>query len=96
MDGDSVGVIVKHITEVGLERATDREIFDAGRRLGAIVIVSKDNDFVDLVTLLGAPPQVLRLAFGNLSTIAAQGVLAKAFPDAMKMLESGVPWVVIS
>jgi predicted nuclease of predicted toxin-antitoxin system len=91
--GARFGVSAKHVKELALDRATDREIFDAGRRFGAIVIVSKDSDFVDLVTLLGAPPQVLRLTFGNLSTVAAQAVLAKSFPDAMKLLESGAPWV---
>ena len=94
--GSRFGVLAKHVKEIGLERATDREIFDAARRLGAIVIVSKDSDFVDLVTLLGAPPQILRFTFGNLSTVATQAVLAKAFPDAVKMLESGAPWVDIS
>jgi predicted nuclease of predicted toxin-antitoxin system len=86
-------VIAKHLTEIGLERATDREIFDAARRLGAIVIVTKDSDFVDLVTLLGSPPQVLRLAFGTVSTVARQAKLATMFPEALRLLESGSPWV---
>ena len=89
-------VIAKHVRELGLEKSTDREIFDAGRRFRAIVIVTKDLDFVDLVTLLGAPPQVLRLSFGNLSTPAMQVKLSGTFEDAVRLLEAGDPWVEIA
>ena len=67
----------------------DKELFDAARRLNATVIMSKDSDFVDLVTLYGPPPRIIRLTCGNLSTIAMQAVLSRHFPDALRLLEGG-------
>jgi predicted nuclease of predicted toxin-antitoxin system len=93
--GSRYKVLAQHVREIGMERATDRELFDAARSRDAVVIVSKDSDFVDLVTLLGKPPQVLRLACGNLSTPAMHVLLGKSFGDALKLLENGEAWVEI-
>ncbi|MFH1872825.1 MAG: DUF5615 family PIN-like protein [Pseudomonadota bacterium] len=38
--------------------ATDGKIFNAARQAGT-VIISKDSDFVDLVSRHGIPPQLL-------------------------------------
>lgn len=46
------------LDEIGLRDAPDAEIVQAIRQAGN-VIVSKDDDFVDLITRLGPPPQVL-------------------------------------
>ncbi len=48
----------------GLERATDREIWEFARKQG-FVIVTKDDDFSGLTALYGFPPKVIRLALGN-------------------------------
>lgn len=48
----------------GLERATDREIWEFARQNG-YVIVTKDDDFFGLASLYGFPPKVIRLALGN-------------------------------
>ena len=50
---------------------------------------------MDLVTLLGKPPQILRLACGNLSTPATHVLLGQSFPDALKLLQAGEAWVEI-
>lgn len=47
------------LRDLGLRDAEDAEIFYAARAAGIIVIVSKDSDFVDLATRMGAPPQIL-------------------------------------
>jgi predicted nuclease of predicted toxin-antitoxin system len=41
---------------LGLRDAEDIEIFNAARNPGT---VSKDSDFVELVSRLGTPPQIL-------------------------------------
>ena len=43
--GSRFGVIAKALREVGLRDAEDEELFDAARRFGGIVIVTKDADF---------------------------------------------------
>jgi predicted nuclease of predicted toxin-antitoxin system len=47
-----------HVTEVGLERATDAEIWSHAGEHG-FVIVSKDSDFRQLAFLYGPPPKAL-------------------------------------
>ena len=87
--GSRYKIVVQHVRELGLQRLPDRELFEAARRLNAAVIVSKDSDFADLVTLLGPPPQILRLTCGNLSTPAMHVLLGKSCGDALKLLEAG-------
>ena len=53
-----------HVTDVGLDRATDREVWDFARA-GGYVIVSKDSDFRQLAFLFGPPPKVVWLRVGN-------------------------------
>lgn len=48
----------------GLEKASDRELWEFAKSNG-FVIVSKDDDFIDLQAGLGYPPKVILLALGN-------------------------------
>ncbi len=48
----------------GLETADDRAVWDFAKA-GVYVIVTKDEDFIELQSLLGYPPKVVRLALGN-------------------------------
>jgi len=57
----------RHVTDLDLGTATDREIWDHAREHGYI-IVSKDSDFRQLAFLYGPPPKVLWLRVGNAST----------------------------
>ncbi len=54
--------------ELGLLRATDREIYSAARDAGAVVI-TKDSDFLALLERFGPPPQILWITCGNTSNI---------------------------
>lgn len=57
----------RHVTALGLDTATDREIWDHAREHGYL-IVSKDSDFRQLAFLYGPPPKVAWLRVGNAST----------------------------
>ena len=46
------------LRDLGLRDAGDREIFDAARANIAILL-SKDADFVELVSRLGGPPKLI-------------------------------------
>ena len=46
------------LKDIGLRDAKDTEIFNVARLVGT-VIMTKDSDFVDLVSRLGTPPQIL-------------------------------------
>lgn len=57
----------EHVAALGLDTATDREIWDYAREHGH-VITSKDSDFRQLAFLYGPPPKVVWLRVGNAST----------------------------
>jgi predicted nuclease of predicted toxin-antitoxin system len=73
----------KHVTAVGLETATDREIWEYARQHD-YVIVSKDSDFRQLAFLYGPPPKVVWLRVGNASTSAVLQIIV----DHMRSLEA--------
>lgn len=82
------GVEAQSLRELGLRDATDEEIFRAARQAQAVMI-SKDSDFVDLVSRHGAPPQLLWVTCGNVTNRRLQEVFDKTFPTALAMLTSG-------
>ena len=58
----------RHVTDVGLDTATDAEIWAYAGEHG-FVIVSKDSDFRQLAFLHGPPPKAIGVRLGNASTI---------------------------
>ena len=56
------------VRDLGLRQAEDHDIFFAARKVGAIV-VTKDNDFLDLLERHGSPPKIIWLRFGNSSNL---------------------------
>ena len=67
----------------------------AVRDLGAVVVFSKDSDFVDLVTRLGPPPQIIWLTCGNTSNAFLREMLRDAWPHIAALLAAGEPLVEI-
>jgi predicted nuclease of predicted toxin-antitoxin system len=63
-----------HVRLVGLERATDREVWDYART-NDFSIVSKDSDFHHLSFLHGSPPKVIWIRLGNCRTSEIEKVL---------------------
>jgi predicted nuclease of predicted toxin-antitoxin system len=56
-----------HVTVVGLQQATDREVWEYARGHD-LAVVSKDSDFNDLAFIHGPPPKVIWLRVANAST----------------------------
>jgi len=76
------------LRDLGLRDATDREIFFAARREGAIVM-TKDSDFIRLLKDVGSPPQVIWLRCGNTSNANLKRILADNLPSAIEFLQLG-------
>jgi predicted nuclease of predicted toxin-antitoxin system len=83
------------VRAVGLRDATDREIFEAAREAGAVVM-SKDSDFLNLLDEHGPPPQVIWVTCGNTSNRRMREILRKVLPRVVEALENGEPLVEIS
>ena len=56
-----------HVLDVGLDQATDREIWEYAE-VNELVIVSKDSDFRGLAFLAGPPPKVVWIRAGSATT----------------------------
>jgi len=76
------------LRDLGLRHATDRQIFEAGRKSNAVVM-TKDRDFFDLVQLYGPPPQIIWLTIGNTSNIRLKDILSKTLIEAIDLLTDG-------
>ncbi len=57
----------KQVRELGLENATDNEIFEYAKR-NDYAIVSFDSDFCDLNIMRGFPPKIIWIRTGNTTT----------------------------
>jgi predicted nuclease of predicted toxin-antitoxin system len=91
----SFGVEAASTRYLGLVNAKDREIFNAARTNGTVVL-TKDSDFVLLLERFGPPPQVLWVRCGNTSNARMRTVLTETWPRAFALLEAGEPLVEIN
>ncbi len=92
---ETFSVNATSLDDVGLRDAQDIEIFYAARDANAVVI-TKDRDFIDLVTRLGAPPQILWLTCGNITNRDLRRIFSQVFPEALQLLQAGDRIVEIS
>jgi len=86
--GEEFGEPCVQLRDLGLARAMDRDIFLAARDQ-ARVIITKDSDFVELVTRLGAPPAIILLTCGNTSTSHVKSMLRSQLATALQMIATG-------
>ena len=84
-----------HVHDLGLRDAEDPDIFDRARKVD-VVVLTKDQDFVDLVRRHSTPPQVLWLRCGNMSNAHLKALLSRTLHDAIQLLQQGEPIVEIS
>jgi predicted nuclease of predicted toxin-antitoxin system len=91
----SLAVEATPLRKLGLRDAEDAQIFSAARDAGAVVI-TKDSDFVELVTRHGPPPQIVWLTCGNTTNEALRAILADAWPRVQALLDAGEPLVEIT
>lgn len=85
---EQFGVEARSLRDLGLRDASDSEIFTAARQPG-VIIVSKDSDFVELVSWHGVPPQLLWVTCGNVTNRRLQTVFSQTFPEAVALLAGG-------
>ena len=90
------GVAAVHVEAVELLQADDPVIFEAARAGGASVVVTKDEDFVQLVDRHGPPPQVVWVTCGTVRNAELRRIVLEAWPRVATLLAAGEPLVEIS
>ncbi|HEY5047414.1 MAG TPA: DUF5615 family PIN-like protein [Rhizomicrobium sp.] len=86
------GIDAAALRDLGLERARDRDIFDAARRTD-VVLITKDADFVAILERLGPPPRVIWLTCGNTTNANLKLLLGHNLRQSIEPLERGEPLV---
>ena len=84
-----------HVEDLGLLQAEDPEIFEKARQAEAVVI-TKDNDFVQILERRGVPPQVVWVTCGNRSNPALKDLIVRSWPRVKELLAAGEPLVEIN
>lgn len=70
---------------VGLEHSSDRAVWDFAKA-EEFTIVTKDDDFLGLLSLLGYPPKVVLLALGNCTNQQIIDILTRSRAEIESML----------
>jgi len=83
------------VRALGLRDATDPDIFERAKKADAIVM-SKDDDFIQLIEQRGTPPKLIWITCGNTSNARMREILSTALLKAKELLESGENVVEIS
>lgn len=82
------GIDCVAVRDLGLREARDRPIFAAARDASADLL-TKDEDFAELVQQLGSPPRVLWLRSGNTSNATLRQILTRELPAALERFAAG-------
>ncbi len=85
---DRFGVQAVAVRDRRLAGANDAKIF-AAARLARVVVMTKDDDFVELQRSRGSPPQVLWVTCGNTSNARLRALFDEALPRALSLLKAG-------
>lgn len=86
------GTPARHVEDLELLTAADQDIFDAARRARAVV-VTKDEDFVQLLEAHGPPPQVVWVTVGNVRNARLRSLVERHWPMIHEQLAAGEPLV---
>ena len=75
------------VREVGLENATDIQIWDYAKKNG-MSIITFDADFYDFSLVKGHPPKIIWLRTGNKTTSNLEIILRKSYSLINNFLEN--------
>lgn len=82
------GHSAEHVTEIGPADASDRELWRYALECGA-VIVTKDEDFADMVAMGGEVPGVVWIRIGNTRRAALLTWFEPHIEQIVEMVSSG-------
>lgn len=82
----------KHVNDVGLNSADDKEIWDYAKS-NNFIIATKDADFIDFSELYGSPPFLIWIRSGNVKVAEIENLIRKhtiRIISVFKKSEAGV------
>ena len=86
MDGEYFDYTVKSAYILSLYELNDESIFRLAKENANIILISKDADFPELISRLGAPPKLIYLKIGNCDNRNLWNLLKPHIEEAIKTL----------
>ncbi|WP_293140275.1 DUF5615 family PIN-like protein [Okeania sp. SIO3I5] len=83
-----------HLYFLGLDQANDRDVWQYARD-NKYIIVTKDADFYDLLTLLGFPPKLIWIRVGNCTTSEIEILLRSRYDNIVALSQDASNSVLI-
>lgn len=83
-----MGVSVKSSYSLSLHYLDDMAIYQKAKEHGKVIIISKDADFPELITRLGAPPKLINIKIGNCDNQTLWGYIKPGIKEAITLLTS--------
>ena len=83
-----------HLYFLGLDQANDRDVWQYARD-HKYIIVTKDADFYDLLTLLGFPPKLIWIGVGNCTTSEIEILLPSRYDNILALSQDASNSVLI-
>ncbi len=66
---------------------SDKKIFDQARDKKNVIILTKDQDFANLISRLGPPPKVLWITIGNCNNERLKQIVLTNLPEILTLLD---------
>ena len=83
---DTFAVEAFSVKRLGLRDASDELIFFTART-EKVIVITKDQDFVQLLERLGPPPKVIWVTCGNVSNAEMRDIFRQDFQKAILSLQ---------
>ena len=83
---DELGLETKSAYTLHLEKLKDIEIYQKAKDYGNVIIVSKDTDLNEIVSLHGCPPKLIILKVGNCDNKILFEILRNNLEKAIRLL----------
>lgn len=89
------GIEARSLWALGLRDALDMDIFQQAKKAG-VILMTKDDDFVQLVQTFGPPPAIILVNCGNTSNARMRGILSRQLNFILELIKGGEPLVEIT
>lgn len=83
---DEFSLNVKSAYILQIQRLDDLEIYYKAKDQGNVIIIAKDSDLEDIISIQGAPSKLINLRFGNCDNRIVFSILSKNTEKALRLL----------
>jgi predicted nuclease of predicted toxin-antitoxin system len=85
----ALGVTAKHVFNINFLTAEDNEIFQKAKDSNEnVILITKDEDFIELVLRKKPPPKIIWITAGNLSNTQLREILLRNLEIAVEQLHN--------